>query len=116
MAGFTIFACATPYYLGQLVMQGTNKEMRSQKAEGETAKTPLEEQLRKRMTSDHKMMARANRERLAVLLGEIERKEGGDQRYAASLDGRSLGTHSVGTTTGARTIKDAQRSDKERSS
>ncbi len=31
-------------------------------------------------------MARVNKERLAVLLGEIERKEGGDERYAASLE------------------------------
>lgn len=32
------------------------------------------------------MIARANKERLGVLLGEIERKEGGDERYAAALE------------------------------
>ena len=32
------------------------------------------------------VMARANKERLAVLLGEIQRKEGGEDRYKASLE------------------------------
>lgn len=32
------------------------------------------------------VMARANKERLAVLLAEIQRKEGGDERYKASLE------------------------------
>lgn len=107
MAGFTVVACAVPYYLGSLVMQGTNSEMRGgvhEQRAGEP-QTPLEEKLRKRMTADHKLMARVNKERLAVLLGEVQRKEGGDERYAASLDGRSLGTHSRGTTTGARGIQ-----------
>ena len=31
------------------------------------------------------VLARANRERLGALLGEVQRREGGDERYAASL-------------------------------
>lgn len=97
-----------PYFLGDFIMQGTNSEMRGSPGDQEAgeAQTPLEEKLRKRMTTHHKMIARANKERLGVLLGEIERKEGGDERYAAALDGRSLGTHSLGTTTGARSIRE----------
>lgn len=112
MAAFTVAACGGSYFLGSFIMQGTNSEMRGSPGEpaAGTVQTPLEEKLRKRMTTNHKMMARANKERLGVLLGEIERKEGGDERYAAALDGRSLGTHSHGTTTGARTIRELQNS------
>ena len=31
------------------------------------------------------VLARANRERLGALLGEVQRREGGDERYVASL-------------------------------
>ena len=58
---------------------------------------------------DVQVMARANRERLAVLLGEIKERQPGDQRYAAALNGESYGTHSTGTTTGARTIQELRK-------
>lgn len=58
---------------------------------------------------DLQVMAKANRERLAVLLGEIQERQPGDQRYAAALNGESYGTHSTGTTTGARTIQELRR-------
>ena len=32
------------------------------------------------------VLAKAQRDRLGALLGEIERQEGGDERYAASLE------------------------------
>jgi hypothetical protein len=106
MAGFTAVMFAGSWYAGKFVMQGTNGEMqgpKDQQAAG-VPQNDLEAKLRRRMTIDHQVMARANKERLAVLLGEIQRKEGGEDRYKASLDGRSLGTHSRGTTTGVRSI------------
>ena len=62
----------------------------------------LEETLRAKSTIESRMLARANKERLGVLFDEIKRGEGG-KRYAAALNGESLGCHSTGTTkTGSR--------------
>lgn len=91
MAAFTAACFGGAYGLGKLAMAGTDSR-----------EAALEAELRSRMTTDHKVLARAQKERLGVLLGEIERREGGDDRYAASLQGKSLGTHSSGTTVGAR--------------
>ena len=49
-------------------------------------------------------LAKANRARLAVLLGEVQNKEHSEDRWEAALRGESLGTHSRGTTVGAQSI------------
>ncbi|KAK9805995.1 hypothetical protein WJX73_002350 [Symbiochloris irregularis] len=64
--------------------------------------TEKEKLLQRRATVDNKLMARVNRERLAVLLSEAQQGDAGNERYAASLRGESLGTHRGGTTAGAR--------------
>lgn len=98
-AGFGVACFAVPYALGKVVMWGTNPDV-----------DPVrEELLRRRQTVHNQVMAKANRERLAVLLGEIQERQPGDQRYAAALNGESYGTHSTGTTTGARTIQELRR-------
>lgn len=55
-------------------------------------------------------LAKANRARLAVLLGEMQSGKSSEDRYEAALRGQSLGTHSRGTTVGAQSIKDATQS------
>jgi len=50
------------------------------------------------------MLAKANKERLAQLLEEVQGRTD-NARYVAALDGQSLGTHSVGSTTGAVSIQ-----------
>ncbi len=52
-------------------------------------------------------LARANRQRLAVLLGEVQSGKHSEDRYEAALRGESLGTHSRGTTVGAQSIRNA---------
>ena len=52
-------------------------------------------------------LAKANRARLAVLLGEMKNGTGSEDRWEAALRGESLGTHSRGTTVGAQSIKNA---------
>lgn len=54
-------------------------------------------------------LAKANRARLAVLLGEMQSGKSSEDRYEAALRGESLGTHSRGTTVGAQSIKHASR-------
>jgi len=52
------------------------------------------------------MLAKAQKERLQVMLDEI--KGGGadsEARYRAALDGQSLGTHSSGSSAGAVAIR-----------
>lgn len=52
------------------------------------------------------VLAKAQRERLQVMLDEIKgRSSDSEERYRAALDGRSLGTHSVGTSVDAVAIK-----------
>ena len=58
-----------------------------------------ESELLRRGGLDAKVLARANRERLRVLLEETHAKTGGDARYRVALNGESKGTHSTGTTT-----------------
>lgn len=50
-------------------------------------------------------LAKANRQRLAVLLGEVQSGKNSEDRYEAALRGESLGTHSRGTTVGAQSIR-----------
>ena len=52
-------------------------------------------------------LAKANRARLAVLLGEMQSSKSSEERYEAALRGESLGTHSRGTTVGAQSISRA---------
>ena len=55
------------------------------------------------------MLAKAQRERLQVMLDEIKAgSSSSEERYRAALDGQSLGTHSSGTTVGAVAIKPRQ--------
>lgn len=55
-------------------------------------------------------LAKANRARLAVLLGEMQSGKSSEDRYEAALRGESLGTHSRGTTVGAQSIRNASQS------
>jgi hypothetical protein len=100
MASFAAVTLGGTALLGARVQRATDTEG-----------SPLEAQLRARGSVDAQMLARAQRDRLQVLLDEVrDRKAGGgaaaagDARYAAALDGRSLGTHTLGTTVGARSI------------
>lgn len=88
-------AFALPAYLGDRVMHQTN---------GEKAESELEQKLRSRSSVDSQMLARAQKERLQVLLDEVKAGKGAE-RYKAALDGQSLGTHSTGTTVGVEAIK-----------
>lgn len=97
-----VFAAAcvgVPYFLGDQVMQSTNQAA----ARGETE---LEQKLRSRSGMHAQVLAKAQRERLQVMLDEIKgRSSDSEERYRAALDGRSLGTHSVGTSVDAVAIK-----------
>jgi len=53
-----------------------------------------EKVLRQRAGLDNTLMARANKERLGVLLAEARDKTGGEERYRAALDGQTKGTSS----------------------
>ena len=76
MAGFVVAAVAVPAYLGDQVMETTN---------GPRAESDLEKKLRSRASVDSQMLARAQKERLQVLLTEV--KEGrGAERYQAALE------------------------------
>jgi len=95
MVGFAVACFALPAYVGDRVMERTN---------GAHAESKLELELRTRSSVDSQMLARAQKERLQVLLEEV-RDGKGATRYQAALDGQSLGTHSRGTTVGAVAIK-----------
>lgn len=94
---FGSIAIGLPIYLGASVMGRTNPEDDATK----------EKLLRARSSLDHQVLSRVNKERLAVLLGEVQNKEASnDKRYAAALRGESLGTHSSrGSSLGAVAIK-----------
>ncbi|KAK9821635.1 hypothetical protein WJX74_002484 [Apatococcus lobatus] len=95
MAGFTGISLGAAYYMGKGFMWLTEKD--PEKAKQQLAKHD------DRMSSQ--MMRRVNRERLAVLLGEVEKGDKSSDRWAAALRGESLGTHSRGTTTGAQGVR-----------
>lgn len=93
MAMFGTVCVGLPYVFGQVIMGSTNPEVLDRERE---------KLLRGRASVDNQMMARVNRERLAVLLSEAERGDAGNKRYAAALRGESLGTLRPGTTAGTR--------------
>merc|ERR1711904_388783 len=49
--------------------------------------------------------AKANKERLRVLLEEARDNKGDNSRYKAALNGESMGTHSTGTTLNAKAVE-----------
>lgn len=99
MLAFAAACVGVPYFLGDQVMQSTNQAA----ARGETE---LEQKLRSRSGMHAQVLAKAQRERLQVMLDEIKGRSGDSEaRYRAALDGRSLGTHSVGTSAGAVAIQ-----------
>ena len=104
MAGFVVVCIAVPVLLASLTQAATNP----------VEDAAREKMLRQRGGLDGQMLARvrwrrgglrsypqlrslcpqANRERLAVLLSEVERKESGEERWRQALDGKTLGTSS----------------------
>lgn len=76
---FTSLCFVGSWALGEAVMRTTN-----------LTQTELDEELRKRSRSDSMMVGRVNKERLGQLLGEIQRKENTEDRYAAALRGETL--------------------------
>lgn len=76
---FTSLSLMGAWALGEAVMRTTN-----------LSQTQLDEELRKRARSDSMMVGRVNKERLGQLLGEIQRKENTEDRYAAALRGETL--------------------------
>ncbi|KAI7845131.1 hypothetical protein COHA_001336 [Chlorella ohadii] len=99
MLAFAAACVAVPWFLGDQVMRTTSKEA----AKGESE---LEKKLRSRQGIQAQMLAKAQRERLQVMLDEIkDRSAQSEARYRAALDGQSLGTHSHGSSAGAVAIK-----------
>lgn len=84
-----------PYWIANKAMDRTH---------GYHMGSELENKLRARASIDSEILAKAQRERLQVLLDETRNGEGSG-RYAAALDGKSLGTHSSGTSANAVAIK-----------
>jgi hypothetical protein len=76
MAGFAVVALGVPAYFGDKVMSSTNS------ASGGAA---LESQLRATASIDGRMLAKAQKERLQVMLDEIKAGQGGE-RYKAALE------------------------------
>jgi len=76
---FTGLCFMSSWALGEAVMRTTN-----------LSQTELDEELRKRGRSDSMIVGRVNKERLGQLLGEIQRKENTEDRYAAALRGETL--------------------------
>lgn len=68
-----------PGVIGYGVMQFTN-----------TSSEKLQAELRKNASEDSLMMGKVNKERLAEFLGELQRKENTEDRYAAALRGETL--------------------------
>lgn len=83
MATFTVaVGVIIPVGLGSLLMEATNPEV------------VRVEELRGKLNMDSRVMARLNKERLAVLLEEVKNKDTSQERYASSLNGQTLGTKS----------------------
>ncbi|KAG6515020.1 uncharacterized protein LOC121970636 [Zingiber officinale] len=79
---FFFFAAAcgvVPGVIGYCVMQFTNSRQEQ-----------LEAHLRKTASPESTMMGQVNKERLAEFLGELQRKEDINDRYAAALRGEIL--------------------------
>mmetsp|Transcript_5560 Transcript_5560/g.9985 ORF Transcript_5560/g.9985 Transcript_5560/m.9985 type:complete len:93 (+) Transcript_5560:865-1143(+) len=69
-----------------------------------TAQRADELRLKYKESLSQQMVREANKDRLEQLLREVQHKSD-DDRYVAALDGQSLGTHSVGSTAGAKSIQ-----------
>ncbi|KAL3163268.1 hypothetical protein ABBQ32_009664 [Trebouxia sp. C0010 RCD-2024] len=106
-AAFAAACFAVPYGVGKAVMWATNPEVARKRD------MALQAELRGRQTYHHESLAKANRARLAVLLGEMQSGKSSEDRYEAALRGESLGTHSRGTTVGAQGIKHASHDQKQ---
>ncbi|KAG0576585.1 hypothetical protein KC19_5G091700 [Ceratodon purpureus] len=76
---FTSICLMGSWALGEAVMRTTN-----------LTQTQLDEELRKKGRTDSMMVGKVNKERLGQLLGEIQRKENTEDRYAAALRGETL--------------------------
>ena len=76
MAAFAVVALGVPAYFGDKVMGSTNS------ASGDAA---LESKLRANASIDGRMLAKAQKERLQVMLDEIKAGQGGE-RYKAALE------------------------------
>lgn len=87
MLGFTALFLGVPLVLGAVVMGATNPEDDARR----------EQYLRQRAGLDGKLLAKANKERLGVLLAEVQGKADNEQRYRQALDGKTLGTSSGST-------------------
>ena len=74
--GFAAVAIGIPVFLGDTVMESTN---------GPEADTKLEKELRTNRSIDAQMLAKAQRERLQVMLDEVKSGAGAD-RYKAALE------------------------------
>ena len=93
-AGFAVAALGSSVALGALAMAASSRD-----APG----GDLDARLRARRAAsvDGRLLADANRARLAVLLDDVRNKgQDAEDRYGAALRGASLGTHAGGTTKG----------------
>ncbi|KAL3688589.1 hypothetical protein R1sor_014898 [Riccia sorocarpa] len=79
MLAFAGICFVLPIAVGQLTMNATSYN------DGK-----LEKELLKRGREDSLVMGKVNKERLAQLLGEIQRKENTEDRYKAALRGETL--------------------------
>merc|ERR1711904_418561 len=95
---FTATCTAGAYCLAQAAQTGTNP----------TDKKSLfiaEEKLKRNAGLHAQVLAKANKERLRVLLEEARDNKGDNSRYKAALNGESMGTHSTGTTLNAKAVE-----------
>jgi hypothetical protein len=98
MLAFGATCTAGAYFLASATQGGTNPSDKK-------ALLIEEQKLRRNAGVDAQVLARANKERLRVLLEETRNKKFDNDRYRAALNGESLGTHSTGTTSKAKAIK-----------
>lgn len=90
MAGFAVLVFGASAFVGQGVMDKTNSPQ---------VDSALEQRLREKTSLETQMLVKAQKKRLQLLFDEIQQGRGAE-RYEAALDGKTLGTHSVGTTAG----------------
>ena len=89
---------AGAYYLAQATQFGTNPNDKN-------ALFIQEDKLKRNAGLHAQVLAKANKERLRVLLEEARDNKGDQTRYQAALNGESLGTHTTGTTVEAKAVK-----------
>ncbi|WZN63162.1 hypothetical protein HKI87_07g47070 [Chloropicon roscoffensis] len=95
---FTGAVAAGSYYVASLTQGGTNPSDKK-------ALFISDEKLKRNAGLHAEVLAKANKERLRVLLEEARDNKGDNTRYKAALNGESLGTHSSGTTIGAKAVE-----------